>query len=404
MLCGFVPVPQQARYSVIRGRGGNVIDRGIVLFFAGPRSYTGEDSAELHLHGGRAVVARMLAELSAFDGFRPADAGEFTLRAFLNGKIDLTEAEALSDLIAADTEEQRRFAMVNASGGHRERYEEWRRRIVEIMAVVEASIDFVDEEDAPEDVGALVWNAADELAKEIESHCRLYRTGEIIRDGYKVVILGAPNAGKSSLLNALAGRDVAIVTDEPGTTRDVIEVDLDLGGLLVKVSDTAGIRVGEGKAETIGIERSIRAAGFADMVILLEDIAAPAGLQVPDTEAQVIHVGNKADIGATLGSGNYDVLISARTGEGLDRLLGLIEGAARARTVRVELIPFRERHVALMERGVSALRRAAGDSNSALEIRAEELRQAADHLGRITGAVDVEDLLDVIFSRFCIGK
>ena len=258
---------------MIRSADGRLLDHGLTVFFPGPASFTGEDSCELHVHGGRAVIGAILEAVAQIDGFRHAEAGEFSRRAFLNGKIDLTGAEALSDLVSAETEAQRRFALTNASGAQSELYGEWRRRIIHARAMIEAELDFSDQEDVPGSVSERVWADMQALIKAVDDHLATYRRAEIIRDGYKVVILGEPNAGKSSLLNALARRDVAIVTDEPGTTRDLVEVTLDLEGLKTIIVDTAGIRETAGKVEAIGIARAFEAAETADLILELRDLS-----------------------------------------------------------------------------------------------------------------------------------
>ena len=229
-IIGSVPEPRSARYGTFADGAGTHIDSGITLFFQAPASFTGEDSAELHAHGGKAVVAALLDALCAIEGVRLAEAGEFTRRAFLNGKVDLLKAEALADLVSAETEAQRRFAVLNSHGGHKELYAGWRQRLIHARAMIEAEMDFSDEADVPGSVADQIWADIDRMSGEIQRHIAGFRRAEIIRDGFDVVILGAPNAGKSSLLNALAKRDAAIVTDEPGTTRDLIEVVLDLDG------------------------------------------------------------------------------------------------------------------------------------------------------------------------------
>lgn len=403
LLAGDAPVARQMRYGPIKAEDGEVIDRGLAVFFPAPHSFTGEDCVELHIHGSRATVARLLQELASIPGLRAAEAGEFTLRAFRNARIDLTEAEALSDLIAAETERQRQLALANASGLTSVLYSNWRSRIVEALAFVEAVLDFADEEDAPEKVEEAIWTGLESVRREIESHVKRFRSGQIIRDGYRVAIIGPPNAGKSSLLNVLAGRDVAIVTSEPGTTRDVIEVDLDLGGLLVKVADTAGVRETEAEAERLGVERSLKLAELSDMILLLQDMTRPESVEIPATNARLVRIGNKADLaGVDSDTDSYELLISTKTGERIDALLRLMENSARQQIGQSEAIPFRERHVALLRECIDALSLAS--QNGDLELRAEDLRHAANSIGRITGKVDVEDLLDVIFSRFCIGK
>jgi tRNA modification GTPase len=409
-LTGKVPKNRLAAYLPVRSRdSGEIIDRGLVIFFKAPRSFTGEDCAELQLHGGKAVVAAVLEELGRMDSFRHAEAGEFTRRAFLNGKIDLVGAEALADLISAETEAQRRFAAMNVEGGQAVLYAEWRRRIIHARAMIEAELDFSDESDVPGSVSDQVWTDMARLTDEIRTHISGYHAAEIIRDGYQVVILGAPNAGKSSLLNALARRDVAIVTDEPGTTRDLVEVALDLSGIKVVVVDTAGIREAAGRVEAIGIERALKRADQADLVLELTAVDDPHAIPPSTAGVARIRVGSKIDVlaqGAQAGLGDtYDFLISAKSGIGIGDLLSAIgERAATAGNPSSEVLPSRLRHVELLERCAAALERAVGRDTLALELRAEELREAGFALGKISGAVDVEDLLDTIFSEFCIGK
>ncbi|WP_353643977.1 tRNA uridine-5-carboxymethylaminomethyl(34) synthesis GTPase MnmE [Mesorhizobium sp. WSM2239] len=407
-ITGSVPEPRLARYGLFTNRAGAPIDSGIVLFFPGPASFTGEDSAELHAHGGKAVVAALLDALCTIDRVRPAEAGEFTRRAFLNGKVDLLKAEALADLVSAETEAQRRFAVLNSRGGHRELYAGWRRRLIHARAMIEAEMDFSDESDVPGSVAEQIWADIGRMSGEIRRHIAGFRRAEIIRDGFDVVILGAPNAGKSSLLNALAKRDAAIVTDEPGTTRDLIEVGLDLDGRKVRVTDTAGLREGGGTVETIGIEKAIARARAADLVLLLEDLANPSPVVGLPNEFPVLRVGTKYDLlpsQPTFSGIEHDLCISAATGYGLDRLLQEISDMAEAALEQsVDLIPWRERHVALLSEALNFLDSAHSAEQAGYELRAEDLRLASERIGRISGAVDVEDLLDVIFSQFCIGK
>ncbi|MDZ5697415.1 tRNA uridine-5-carboxymethylaminomethyl(34) synthesis GTPase MnmE [Chelativorans sp. M5D2P16] len=401
-MTGSVPPPRRAKLTAI-ANGEDVLDRGLCLFFPGPTSFTGEDCGELHLHGGRAVVAAVLDTLGSLPGMRAAEAGEFTKRAFLHGKVDLTGAEALSDLIAAETEAQRRFALANSSEQHRMLYEGWRQQLIHARAMIEAELDFADESDVPGSVAETVWAEVTDLRAAISAHAATYRDAEILRDGYQVVILGAPNAGKSSLLNALARRDVAIVTDEPGTTRDILEVNLDIGGMKVVLTDTAGIREARGRVEAIGIERSLERAERADLVLLLEDAAAPVPFRgLPDRP--FLRVGNKSDL--LVGqSPDYDCLISTASGDGLERLLDLLrERSAGYRERAGEILPFRARHVALLNEAVESLDAALHGVPEDLELRAENLRVASAALGRVCGDIDVEDLLDTIFSSFCIGK
>ncbi|AID33444.1 tRNA modification GTPase [Mesorhizobium sp. USDA 4775] len=392
-----------------RAPDGTVLDSGLVIFFPGPASFTGEDVAEFHVHGGRAVVARMLEIIASFDGVRLAEPGEFARRAFLNGKVDLVETEALADLVNAETEAQRRFAVQNAEGVQSDLYMSWRRRLIHARAMIEAEIDFADEDDVPGFVSDTVWSDVRVMIGEIDRHIAGFHAAEIIRDGFEVVILGAPNAGKSSLFNALARRDAAIVTDEPGTTRDLLEVTLDLGGLRVRLTDTAGLRDAPGKVEAIGIEKARAKADRADLLLLLEDILSPGDVRPLPGKAPLLRVGTKFDLldeqAAGDAAGRYDFVISVMNGTGVEALLAEIGRCAADAAGDVgDILPSRLRHVELLGEANRHLHRAIDEHTGGQELRAEELRLAADRLGRIVGAIDVEDMLDVIFSQFCIGK
>lgn len=394
--------PRQAVVASFRSADGQVIDRGMMIFFQGPHSFTGEDCGEFHLHGGRAVVSAMLEELTGISGLRPAEAGEFSRRAFQNGKIDLVEAEALADLVAAETEAQRRFALTATGGALSGLYADWRRRVLDARSGIEAQLDFSDDADVPDNVAEAIWSDLSALAEEIGAHVDGFHRAEIIREGFSVVIVGPPNAGKSSLLNALAKRDVAIVTDEPGTTRDLISVALDLEGMKVVLTDTAGLREAAGHVESIGIERARQSAGEADLVLRVDDVRDPHATPLIEA-AGVVRVGNKSDL---LPGGPapecFDLLVSARTGAGLEALIDLVcERAGRSSGGSSSLLPTRVRHVALLNLARNHLVQAlAGD----LELRAEALRLASDALGKIVGVIDVEEVLGAIFSQFCIGK
>ncbi len=384
---------------------GELLDHGMTVWFAGPASFTGEDCAEFHLHGSRAVVHDVIDALSRMEGFRPAEPGEFTMRAFQNGKIDLTSSEALADLIDAETAEQRRFALNNYGHGHNDLYEKWRRSIIEALAEMTAEIDFVDEADVEDRLDRDRFSKLRKLADEIDSHMKRFRAGEIIREGYRIVIVGRPNAGKSSLLNRLAERDVAIVTDIPGTTRDLLEVSLDLNGRKVTVLDTAGIWDSDNPVEEIGIDRALEAAKHADLVIHLVDASCPGdGLEFEDFDVPVLVIGNKSDVAGPNVDNRFDELISAKDGTGFDRLLERVNQCVVEAVSAEGPIPFRQRHMPLLGEAHRNLVEMLDDKSQLIEIRAECLRSAAHHIGRITGRVDVEDILDVIFSRFCIGK
>ncbi len=399
------PVPRAGALSLrkLRASDGTIIDTGLVVYFGAPRSFTGDDCAEFHVHGGRAVVSALLNALGGIDGVRAADAGEFTRRAFLNGKMDLVQAEALGDLIGAETEAQRRMAIRAADGHVSRQYDEWRGRIMRIQAAIVADVDFGDEGDVPDSVAERVRENIADVQAELERHLNSHREAEIIRDGFRVVIIGPPNAGKSSLLNALAGRDVAIVTDEPGTTRDLVEVPLDLGGLKVIVTDTAGIRDSAGAVERIGITRALQSAREADLVLMLRSAEDDGELETGDWRDS-IEVRSKVDLTPDDEEimGN-EVAVSSVTGAGIDELLGLIRARAESATNGIDSGPQRIRHREALRRCALALGRASVPVLP-LELRAEELRIAAMELGRITGRIDVEEVLGEVFRTFCIGK
>jgi tRNA modification GTPase len=404
-LAGSVPPPRTARYVALHLPDGSVLDRGLVLYFPAPASFTGEDCAEFQLHGGRAVVQALLKHVASLPGCRLASAGEFTRRAFLNGKMDLLAAEAAADIISAETEAQRRFAVANSQGRNSELYASWRTRLLRARAFVEAELDFVDETDVPDSAAEAVWGDIDALVDEMERHIDGFRKAEIVREGFDVVLLGAPNTGKSSLLNALAQREAAIVTDEPGTTRDLIEVVLDIDGSKVRVTDTAGIRDAMGKVEQLGIQRARDRASKAQFVLLLEDVSQESPGVLPPEDKPFLRIGTKTDLCDGRPHKGYDHVVSCVTGEGLTELARAMGDAAKAAEPAAgELIPWRLRHVELLGEAVAHLRRAADGEWLPLELRSEELRLAANALGTITGAIDVEDLLDVIFGQFCIGK
>jgi tRNA modification GTPase len=406
-MAGGAPEPRQASLRTLRDDEGQVLDRAVVLFWPGPGSFTGDDVAEFQIHGGLAVVGAVLRTLGRLNGFRLAEAGEFTRRAFENGRMDLTEVEGLGDLIAAQTDGQRRAAMERAQGAVRARCEAWRSELMTARALVEALIDFGEDEHLSIDGGAALSQVGKVRAEMMRELAR--RDGEIIRDGFTVVIAGPPNAGKSSLLNALARRDVAIVSDRPGTTRDVLEVQLDLGGQLVRLVDTAGLRVSRSDVEGEGIRRARERLERADLVLWLGDarraLAADAGLDRP-----VWLVGTKADL---LDSdkkrqealGRVDLLISVVNGDGLSDLTGRLSAAARKSTEYNDITVITgQRHRVILERCVSILSDIDAVDSSQVEVKAEYLRRACDEIGALTGRTGVEDMLDDVFGRFCIGK
>lgn len=403
-LSGPLPAPRQAALKTIRTRNGLIIDRGLVLAFPGPASFTGEDCIEIHVHGGKAVVNALLAELSSFDQCRLAEHGEFSRRALENGKMDLVEVEGLADLISAETEMQRRLALEHTAGGLSEIYNGWADALTRARALIEAELDFADEDDVPGSVSDMVWANMRKLRSELSEHLAGADLGEIIRDGLKVVIAGAPNAGKSSLMNALAKREVAIVTDIAGTTRDVLHIDLNIEGYAVRLYDTAGLRETDEVVEREGIRRALRTVADADLVLSLAEIGSEPQRNFPGFAGKLLTLGTKSDIHPQRAEA-YDLLISSATGAGLADLHELIRRDLQERAGMLSLaLPSRLRHRALLTEALDAVDGAVMSVDRGLDIRAEYLRRAANSLGRITGRVDVEDLLDVIFSEFCIGK
>jgi tRNA modification GTPase len=404
-LAGPLPVPRHASLRRLRHpQTVEVLDRALLLWFPGPASYTGEDSAEFHLHGGSAVIAGVAEALVAV-GARPAEPGEFTRRAFLNGKLDLTAAEGIADLIAAETAAQRRQALRQAEGALATLYGDWAARLTSLLARQEAFIEFEDE-DLPEGLDDAVASAAAALRAEIEAHLADAGRGERLREGLLVAILGAPNAGKSSLLNALAGREAAIVSARAGTTRDVVEVRLDLAGVPVTLADTAGLREAADEIEAEGVRRARRRAEEADLVL-----AVFAADRAPDPETLawvqngVLVLVNKTDLAPAPDAigGIAPMSVSARTGEGLATLRArLAEEAAARAGLAAEAALTRPRHRAALTEAAGWL--AELDAAPLPELRAEALRAALRAIGRITGRVGVEAVLDAVFGEFCIGK
>ncbi len=385
-----------------------MLDRGLVLFFPGPASFTGEDVAEFHVHGGRAVVAAVLAALSEIEGFRPAEAGEFTRRAFGNERLDLTQVEGLADLVTAETEAQRRQALRQSDGSVGRLYEGWRRRLVRARALIEAELDFADEEDIPASASSGAWALAEAVRQEIVNHIE-DRRGERVREGVEIVVAGPPNAGKSSLVNAIARRDVAIVTAEPGTTRDMIEVRLDLDGYAATLVDTAGLREAEGVVEKEGVRRAVERAARADIVLWLGDVRE-GRVTPPALAAQVVYVGTKLDLIDSASErdsirADFDHGVSSLTGEGVAELLaGLGRRLAEELGTGESVVATRLRHRRALAACAESIAAALNDDGRGLELRAEDLRRAGDALGRVTGRIGVEEVLDVVFRDFCIGK
>lgn len=414
LIGGSLPPPRRAALRDLAGPAdGDVIDRGLVLWLPGPGSFTGEDMAELQVHGGRAVPAALLQALGGMAGLRPAEPGEFSRRAFENGKLDLTEVEAIADLVDAETTAQRRQAIRQLSGALGALYEDWRGRLLRTQAHLEAAIDF-PEEDLPDDLIEGVTHQILGVRGEITQHLDDGRRGERLREGLSVAVVGPPNAGKSSLLNWLVRREAAIVSATAGTTRDVIEVHLDLGGYPVTLADTAGLRAARDEIEAEGVRRALERAGGADLRLVVLDATGWPVID-PEVGSQIardaVVVANKIDLAplpaeAEIG-GRVVLPVSVKTGAGLDELLATL-GREVARRLDVGAFPAltRERHRTALRECEAGLARAAKGLAAGLlpELVAEDVRLAVRSLGRITGKVDVEDMLDLVFRDFCIGK
>src|SRR5437879_3488059 len=407
-LAGKLPPPRMATRALLRDVGQRPIDDAVVLWFPGPASATGEDVAEFHVHGGRAVLAALFAALAGFENVRAAEPGEFTRRAFENGKLDLREAEGLDDLIHADTDRQRRQALRQLKGLLGDKARDWRARIIEASALIEAGIDFSDEGDVPAELIAPAMAKIKTLLREIEEVLAAQGQSERLRDGLVVAIAGPPNVGKSTLMNQLVRREVAIVSPHAGTTRDVIEVQLDLDGYPVTVIDTAGIRETDDPVEQEGVRRARARAADADLVLWLAD--APQSEIGHQGTTPVWLVRNKVDLaggGRSLAQqdGKPGFEISASRGDGLPELIAALVGFAQDYFGGSEggLIG-RTRQRKLLQETAASLQRCLDVVGEGEELAAEDLRTAAHSLGRLLGRVDVEDILDVIFREFCVGK
>jgi len=417
--CGDIPRERMASLrTLVNPQTNDPLDQALVLYFQGPHSFTGEDVVEFHVHGGRAVIGGVLGALSSFAQMRMAEPGEFSRRAFENGKLDLLEVEGLADLIEADTSAQKTQALAQMGGVFSRLYEGWRGDLIHAIALVESALDFSDEGDVPEDIASGAMGQVKLLYEAINSHLDDGHRGEIVRDGYRVAIVGAPNAGKSSLMNGLAQRDVVIVCDEAGTTRDVVEVRLDIDGLSVIVSDTAGLRETTSKVELEGIARSFKQIEQASLILWMIDGTAPeVGLpdQVAASDALVLKIWNKVDLAAVdpAFEREVDLALSAEQGTGLDQLVERISEIAKTHMAQTQMpkgmsfegvLITRARHRDLLLSALEGLRDFLDGDLSDTELRAEDLRRAAFAIGRLTGKVDVEDILDKLFIEFCIGK
>ena len=406
------PAARMAALRRLRGDDGAVFDTGLVLWFPGPASFTGEDCAELHLHGGPAVIEAAARALSAA-GARPAEAGAFTRRAFENGKLDLTEAEGLADLIDAETEGQRAQALAQMDGALKHLYAGWRDRLIEILAAIEGEIDFPDEGDVPDALAATAGPPLDALIAELYAHLDDDRRGEKVREGFTIALIGAPNAGKSSLLNALAKRDAAIVTDIPGTTRDIVEVRQVRAGFPVILADTAGLREAADVVEAEGVRRALARAEDADLRLGLVDVSRETSRGVEAFAARLgpgdALIANKVDLAAPIDveppDGVSRFALSAQTGDGLDALEAWLDAVVGERLGGREAPALsRARHRRGVETAREALAAARGRLIDLPELAGADAHRAVRALEALTGRVDVEDVLDRVFSQFCIGK
>lgn len=402
-----VPVRTPALRSLREPIGGELIDHALLLAFEGPASFSGEDIVEYHVHGGPAILAALFEAFATFDNLRPADPGEFSRRAFENGKLDLTQIEGLADLIDAETTEQRRQALRSYDGALFSRIEDWRAQILQALALAEARFDFADEGEITDSLDQDVIDRIHTLHAEIKSVLDDNRLGERIRNGMRIVIAGPPNVGKSTLLNALVQRDAAITSPIPGTTRDVIEVGLDIGGFAIRLVDTAGLHATADPVEQEGLRRAQREILDADLILWVSD--TQEGLTPPgfDTRAPVWPILGKADIQQRVGrqgeAGRPQATLSAKTGEGLGALTDSLMAFAGANQKELPIIT-RARHRQCISEMAGYLATFLGSDTAPDDVRTESLRLAADCLGRLTGRIDVENVLDTIFSSFCIGK
>lgn len=395
--------PREIRFSHISDPvDGELIDSGLVVFFEAPSSFTGEDCLEFQIHGSRAVVARLIESLEREPETRIARPGEFIKRAFDNGKLALTSVEGVADLIDAKTDLQRRQALAQASGALGRHAIAWRDMILEALALVTAEIDFADEGEAPSEVLGEVRAILRRLCGEFDQALAAAKRGEVIRSGFRVVLCGAPNAGKSSLLNALAQRDVAIVTEHAGTTRDMIEVELDLGGVPVTLCDTAGLREASDAVEALGVERSRKAIESADLTVWLADSREETPAIETGHGASLV-VASKLDLSGAKPVW-CDLALSVRSGVGVDALIASISKAASAAAGGESVLVTNARQRNCVEAAARHARRLMADDLTALELVADELLRCADALEGLVGRIGTEDVLGSVFSRFCMGK
>lgn len=399
--------PRYAYFADIKNLSGQLLDKALVLYFKSPHSFTGEDIVEFQTHGSRAVINSLLEALSEIKDFRYALAGEFSKRAFYNHKMDLTQAEGLADLIDAETSEQQKFAVRQMEGSLKNLYDGWREQLLKVLSHLEAYIDF-PEEDIPQDAIQQIENTVFKIKNDIQQHLNSSNIGESLRDGFRVVILGEPNAGKSSLINALTSRDTVIVSDIAGTTRDAIDIHMDIDGYPVIFTDTAGLRDTHEEIEQKGIQIAYDKANDCDLIINLYDASTNTPQQIENIDnSKVIIVANKidklpADTIKKLSSSGI-IAISAKHKQGIDKLINTIAADIKNRlTADSGLLITRHRYREALVNAVNYLN--MFNFNKEIELSAEDVRLASREIGKITGFIEVDEILDKIFGSFCIGK
>ena len=404
-MTGLDPRPNHMYYTNLNTQNGELIDTVMMVFFKKPHSFTGEDSAEFFLHGSKPIINLFMEELAKFPGVRPSELGEYSRRSFYNGKMDLIEAESLADLYEAETEAQRKLSIKGTSKELSKLYNSWRNEILEAMAYITAELDFSQEEDIASLDNTAIWKKLENLANSITTHLSFAKTSDIIKNGYKVALIGKPNAGKSSLFNKICGKNTAIVTEIPGTTRDVIEGKLNLAGLDVFFFDTAGIRETEDKVEKIGVERSKEKIEEADLIFYLKDINDTENLELPNNK-EIWQIYTKQDVSRETSAIESNIFYtSIYNNESIENLKIALQNHIKHLLPEYgAMLPVKQRHIYLLQETINNLKEAIEKNYLPIEIRVEFIRNAANNIGQIIGKIDVENILDIIFSKFCVGK
>lgn len=399
-----IPKPRFMQYSKFITPHGDFIDTGMVVYFKKPHSFTGEDLAEFHIHGSIATVSLFLKTLEMFKNCRMATAGEFSQRSFLNGKIDLIQAESLADLLEAETEAQRKLTITGTSKQLTALYTDWREKLLISMAYLTSVLDFSEDEDINLLDTDLIWKELNYLVKSIENHLFYAQSSEIIKNGLKIVLVGKPNAGKSSLLNKICNKDIAIVSDIPGTTRDILEGQLILNDIKVFFYDTAGIRKTSDAIEILGIDKTKKYIEEADIIFYIKDINDTSS-DIYYSDKNIWKINTKCDVSRETSNNNYEFFISIYNDSSIENLLRAISKHLNKYLPKQgDILPVRHRHINLLKSTIYDIKIAIQKEELPIEIRAEYIRSAAHYMGKIIGKVDIENILDVVFSKFCIGK